>query len=100
MSDKLTEEQKEALERFRSQKDDPNSISSFIYGILKGADPRFVDMIEHQAAVALHAGYTAGRELAKADMDPKRSGEIRRRLRETATRINATINKQAEEQEE
>lgn len=100
MSDELTKEQKEALARFKSQKDDPESIAGFFYGVLQQADPKFVEAMERKAAIAMHAGYTMGQELAKADLDPKRKDELRRRLRETAMKINSSINKSSSEDTE
>lgn len=100
MSDELTDAQKEALEQFRSQKDDPESIAGFFYSMLQQADSRFVEMMEHKAAIIMHAGHTMGQELAKADADPEQRAEVRRRLRETAMKINTSINKATEETEE
>ena len=93
MSEELTKEQKEALARFKSQKDDPESIAGFVYNVLQQADPKFVEMMERKAAIVMHAGYTMGQELAKADLDPKQRDDVRRRLRETAMKINSSINK-------
>ena len=96
----LTEEQKKALERFKSQKEDPESLAGFFYNMLKQADPKFAEVMERKAAIVMHAGYTMGEELAKADLDPKQRDEVRRRLRETAMKINSSINKAQEEASE
>ena len=100
MSEELTEEQKKALERFKSQKEDPESLAGFFYNMLKQADPKFAEVMERKAAIVMHAGYTMGEELAKADLDPKQRDEVRRRLRETAMKINSSINKAQEEASE
>ncbi len=100
MNDELTDAQKEALERFRSRKDDPESIAGFFYTILQQADPRLVESMEHKAAIIMHAGHVMGTELAKADLDPKRRDEVRRRLRETAMQINTSIKEQTDTTEE
>ena len=94
MSDELTKEQQEALERFKSQKDNPESIAGFFYNMLQQADSKFVESMERKAAIIMHAGHKMGQELAKADMDPAQRNELRRRLRETAMKINSSINKE------
>jgi len=99
MSDKLSEEQKAMLEKFRSQKDEQGTISSLVYALLKEADPRLVEHVEHHAAVVLHAGQKMGQELARADMDPARREDLRRRMRETAMKINTSIVKDKDKEE-
>jgi hypothetical protein len=47
---------KQAIEQFRSEKNDPEKPAYFIYSLLQTAHPTVVEMIEYQAAQFILAG--------------------------------------------
>ena len=93
MSEKLTKEQLAALERFKRTKDDPETFAGFFYGMLQQADPRLVEHMEQKAAIVMHAGYSIGAELARADLDPAKKAELERKFQQIAIKINSSIYK-------
>tara|TARA_B100000131_G_scaffold110724_1_gene107698 strand:- start:6915 stop:7238 length:324 start_codon:yes stop_codon:yes gene_type:complete len=94
--DELTKEQKEALERFKSTKDDPETLAGLFYKILEQADPLFKDAMERKAAVLMNAGYAIGKEMAAAEDDPEKKKEMEFRLRKTASNIHSKVRSQHE----
>jgi hypothetical protein len=89
----LTQEQKEALERFKQTKDNPETIAGFFYKLLEGADPIFKEFMEEKAAVMMHAGYKIGEELAASENDPKKKAEVAKKLQALASKINSSVQK-------
>ena len=97
----LTQEQKDALERFKRTKDDPETIAGLFYGLLSDADPRLVEVMEHKAAVLMNAGYKMGQEMTSADADPKKKEMFENKLKQLAATLNASVrSKNNNEQEE
>jgi hypothetical protein len=98
--DKLTEEQQKALDRFRKKKDDPNSLAIFFYNMMRGADPRFIELMEKKAGILLHAGHIMGKELAAAERDSKKKAEMHKKLQNLAVKINSSVYEKPEKAEE
>lgn len=94
----LTQAQKEALERFKKTKDDPDTIAGMFYGLLKEADPLVIDAMERKAAVLMHAGYEVGRQISEAEKDPKKKVEMAQKLQTVAAKINSTVQKKKDEE--
>ena len=88
--DKLTADQQDALDEFRKEKDNPESVSAFFYGMLKGADPHLIEFMERKAGIMIHGGRMIGRELASAERDPKKKAEIQRKMQDLASKLNST----------
>ena len=100
MNKKLTQEQKEALERFKSDKDTPGTMSAFFYGLLEKADPRFKQIMEHKAAVLMHAGAKMGEEMAESEKDPKKKEAMIHKMQEVANRLKSSIQENQKTKEE
>jgi hypothetical protein len=100
MNKELTQEQKEALERFKSDKDTPGTMSAFFYGLLEKADPRLKQMMEHKAAVLMDAGAKMGKEMAKAEKDPKKKEEMIHKMQEVANRLRSSVQNDQKDKEE
>jgi len=87
----LTEEQKQALERFKRTKDDTSTLAGFFYSILGDASPAFKEQMENQAATLLDAGSRIGQELVNAEKDPKKLAEMQRQMQQLATKIRSSV---------
>ncbi len=93
--DELTQDQKDALERFKTTKDDPETIAGFFYRLLEQADPRLKEVMDHKAAVLMNAGYKLGEEIAEAEKDPAKKEKMVRNMRKVANSINSSVRAKA-----
>ena len=91
MNDELTQAQKDALERFKETKDDPNTFSGFFYRLLASADPNVKELMEKKAAILMHAGYEIGREMSEAEDDPVKRAAYANKLQQLAIKINSSV---------
>ena len=101
LTGELTPEQLQTLEKFRQEQDDENTASYMFYALLKDSHPGFVNLMEHRAAVLLHAGNVLGQEIVHADLDPKRKAELYQQFQQIAVKINsAGFHPEKKEEEE
>ena len=91
MTDKLSKEQKEAIENFRKEKDNPNSMASFFYGVLKGASPLLVNHMEAQAGTFLAGAQKMNQIMAELEKDSKKKKEFKDNMERLALKINSTV---------
>ena len=91
---KITEymTQEEALDKLKSQKNDPISSGGFFYNMLKDAGPEVVEHMEKKAAEMISAGHNIGRAFAQANDDPEKKAKMIAELQRIAIKISKSTN--------
>lgn len=79
---------KEAIEQFRSEKNDPQKPAHFIYGLLSTAHPTIVEMIEYQAARLIVSGEKMQSGMSEVLSTEEGKQEVERRLDELLVKYN------------
>jgi len=83
--EKMSEE--EALEKLRSEKNQPNTPSEFFYYVYGNAQPGFREVMEKYAASILAAGRNIGRAMAAAEKNPEEKEKFIRKLQELSQKM-------------
>ena len=83
----------DGVDSLRQEKNQPNSLGSLFYALMRDADPAIVEKMEEQFGTVIAAGKNIGAEFARNEKDPAKKEAFKKKLFEIAT-------KQAESLEE
>tara|TARA_R110000824_G_C14853710_1_gene640392 strand:- start:104 stop:382 length:279 start_codon:yes stop_codon:yes gene_type:complete len=88
----------QAVEKLRSEKNDPTSTGGFFYKMLLEASPEVIEAMEKQAASLVAAGHNIGRAFDTANKDPELRSKFITELKKMSIKMGKNTEEDAEDE--
>ena len=88
----------QAVEKLRSEKNDPTSTGGFFYKMLLEAPPEVVEAMEKQAASLVAAGHNIGRAFATANKNPELKSKFMTELKKMSLKMGKETKENSEDE--